>query len=164
MTNIESQNGAMRSAFPVETTAKPRDPDVVVAQLRACLQSMAVAGLTVAYRELATRRDLSPPNTIHQITVALERLMEEDAEAGRLFIAALVISKARGGLPAIGFFEHASDLGRFTGDPNELEAWSFHAIELNAALKFWGGVAPASPNKIDGAALSGDACTAREAS
>ena len=34
MTNIESQNGAMHSAFPVETTAKPRDPDVAVAQLR----------------------------------------------------------------------------------------------------------------------------------
>jgi hypothetical protein len=37
----------------------------------------------------------------HQITVALERLMEKDAEAGLPFIAALLISKARGGLPAM---------------------------------------------------------------
>src|SRR5262245_6698817 len=74
-----------------------------------------------------------------QITVALERLMEEDAEAGPPFIAALVISKARGGLPAMAFFDCARRLGRFTGDPNGAEARSFHAAELNAAQKFWGG-------------------------
>jgi hypothetical protein len=45
---------------------------------------MAAAGLTVTYGGLALL-GLSPPNTIHQITVALERLMEEDAEAGRPF-------------------------------------------------------------------------------
>ena len=100
---------------------------------------MAVAGLTITYGGLARLLELPPPNTIHQITVALERLMEEDAEAGRPFIAALVLSKARGGLPAVGFFDCARRLGRFTGDPNGVEARSFHATELNAALEFWGG-------------------------
>jgi hypothetical protein len=43
--------------------------------------------------------------------------MEEDAAADRPFIAALVISRVRGGLPAPGFFNCARRLGRFAGDP-----------------------------------------------
>ena len=58
---------------------------------------------------------------------ALERLMEEDAAADRPFIAALAISRARGGLPAPGFFDCARRLGRFAGDPEGQDAWSFHA-------------------------------------
>ena len=100
---------------------------------------MAAAGLTITYGGLAKLLELSPPNTIHQITVALERLMEEDAEAGRPFTAALVVSKARGGLPAVGFFDCARRLDRFTDDSNGVEARSFHATELNAAQNFWGG-------------------------
>jgi hypothetical protein len=45
-----------------------------------------------------------PPHSIHRVTEALERLMEEDAATDRPFIAALAISKARAGLPAPGFF------------------------------------------------------------
>jgi len=41
---------------------------------------------------------------------ALERLIEEDAEVDRPFIAALTISKARGGLPTPGFFGGARRL------------------------------------------------------
>jgi hypothetical protein len=44
--------------------------------------------------------------------------MEEDAAADHPFIAALAISKARGGLPAPGFFDCARRLGRFAGDPD----------------------------------------------
>jgi hypothetical protein len=102
---------------------------------------MAAAGLTITYGELARLLGLLPPNTIHQITVGLERLMEEDAEAGWPFIAALVLRKARGGLPAVGFFDCARRLGWFTDDPNGVEARSFHATVLNAALTFWGGSA-----------------------
>ena len=82
--------------------------------------------------------DLATP--IHpRVTEALERLMEEDAAADRPFIAALVISKARGGLPASGFFDCARRLGRFAGDPDGQDAWSFHAAELNAVFARWGG-------------------------
>ncbi len=127
------------SAIPMKTRPTSSHRDQIAEQLRTCLQNMAAAGLTITYGGLARLLELSPPNTIHQITVALERLMEEDAGAGRPFIAALVISKARGGLPAMGFFDWARRLGRFTGDPNGVEARSFHADELNAAQKFWGG-------------------------
>ena len=146
------------SAIPLKTRATSSDRDQVAAQLRSCLQNMAAAGLTVTYGGLAGLLGLSPPNTIHQITVALERLMEEDAEASRPFLAALVLSKARGGLPAAGFFDCAQRLGRFTGDANGVEARSFHATELNSAQKFWGGRASAAGTSSSTAALPDDAC------
>jgi hypothetical protein len=145
------------SAIPLKTRATSSDRDQVAAKLRSCLQNMAAAGLTVTYGGLAGLLGLSPPNTIHQITVALERLMEEDAEASRPFLAALVLSKARGDLPAAGFFGCAHRLGRFTGDANGVEARSFHATELNAAQKFWVGRTPAARTSNDAAALSDDA-------
>lgn len=73
------------------------------------------------------------------MTEALEHLMEEDAAADRLFIAALAISKARGGLPGPGFFDCARRLGRFAGDPDGQDARTFHAAELNAVVAYWGG-------------------------
>lgn len=124
--------------FPLEMRAKPRQRDQIAEQLRAWLQNMATAGLTITYGQLAMLLDLSPPNTIHQIALALERMMEEDAEAGRPFLAALAVSKAPGGLPAVGFFDCAKRLGRFAGDTDGGEARSFYVSELNAALKFWG--------------------------
>lgn len=63
--------------------------------------------------------------------------MAEDAAAGCPFIAAMVISKARGGLPAPGFFDCAARLGRFAGNATGPDAWVFHAVELNAAVAFW---------------------------
>jgi hypothetical protein len=68
--------------------------------------------------------------------------MEEDAGADRPFIAALAISKAHGGLPAPGFFDCARRLGRFAGDPDGQDAWSFHAAELNAVFARWVGSRP----------------------
>jgi hypothetical protein len=74
-----------------------------------------------------------------RVTEALEGMMEEDAAADRPFIAALAISKARGSLPAPGFFDCARCIGRFAGDPDGQDAWSFHTAELNAVLARWGG-------------------------
>ena len=102
------------SAIPMKTRPTSSHRDQIGEQLRTYLQNMAAAGLTITYGELARLLELSPPNTIHQITVALERLMREDAEAGRPFIAALVISKARGGLPAM---ESLTARGASAGSP-----------------------------------------------
>jgi len=63
--------------------------------------------------------------------------MAEDAAADRPFIAAMVISKARRGLPAPGFFDCAARLGRFAGDATGPDARVFHAVELNAAVALW---------------------------
>jgi hypothetical protein len=67
----------------------------------------------MTYQELAKAFYVLPPHSIHRVTEALERLMEEDAAANRPFIATLAISQVRGGLPAPGFFEFARHLGRF---------------------------------------------------
>jgi len=109
------------------------------ARVRAFLENVAKRQIPIAYQELAKALQILPPRSIHQVTEALEHLMEEDAAAGRPFIAALAISRARGGLPAPGFFDCARCLGRFAGDPDGQDAWSFHAAELNAVFARWGG-------------------------
>jgi hypothetical protein len=109
-------------------------PETLACRLRAHLQALATQGVPITYQEAAKGLLLSPPTTIHQVTEALEQLMAEDVAAGRPFIAAMVISKVRGGLPAQGFFDCAARLGRFAGDATGLDAREFHAVELNAAL------------------------------
>jgi len=106
---------------------------------RAFLESVAKRRILVTYQELASALQILPPHSIHRATEALERLMEEDAAADRPFIAALAISKARGGLPGPGFFVCARRLGRFAGDPEGQDARTYHAAELSAVFARWGG-------------------------
>jgi hypothetical protein len=106
--------------------------------VRAHLQRVAARSTTITYQALATEMQLEPPNTIHQLTTVLEETMREDAEANRPFVAALVVSKRLPHLPARGFFQRASDLGRFNGvDPG---AASFHEQELARAQQYWSAV------------------------
>lgn len=91
----------------------------------------------ITYQALAKALELSPPNTIHQLTVALEYLIEEDAAVARPLIAALVVSKSRQGLPAPGFFDCARRVGRFNGGPSGSEDSAFYAAEFKKAVEFW---------------------------
>jgi hypothetical protein len=109
------------------------------ARVRAFLENFAKRRIPITYQELAEALQIFPPHSIHRVTEALERLMEEDAAADRPFIAALVISRARGGLPAQGFLDCARRLGRFAGDPDGQDARLFHAAELNSVFARWGG-------------------------
>ncbi len=109
----------------------------IAPRLREHLRTVAEQRHPVTYQEVAKVLGLTPPNTIHQVTEALEHLMTEDAATDRPFIAAIVISTARGGLPALGFFDCAARLGRFDGDAAGPEAWAFHAAEFNAMVAFW---------------------------
>jgi len=106
------------------------------ARVRAFLERAAKHRILFTYQELAKALHILPPHSIHQVTEALERLMEEDAAADRPFIAALAISKTRGSLPASGFFDCAGRLGRFADGQ---DARTFHAAELNAVFARWGG-------------------------
>ncbi len=114
-------------------------PDVLAPRLRRYLQGIAGRATPITYEALSKALQLQPPYTIHRLTEALECLMAEDAAVGRPFIAALVISRARGGLPALGFFDCAAHLGRFHVDGTGAAACTFHAAEFNAAVTFWGG-------------------------
>jgi hypothetical protein len=101
--------------------------------VRAYLARLAAAGRTVTYRDAAAELEVAPPRSIHKLTEALERAMDEDAAAGRPFAAAMVVSRAREGLPAPGFFAKARALGRYQGPETGPEAARFHREELAAA-------------------------------
>ena len=80
------------------------------ARARAFLESVAKRQFLITYQDLANALQILPPHSIHRVTEALERLMEEDAAADRPFLAALAISKARGGLPGPGATTNNEDI------------------------------------------------------
>jgi hypothetical protein len=110
----------------------------ITTEMRTALRHLAALGETVTYQGLASALNLAPPNTIRQVTSALEILMAEDVAAGRPMIAALVVRKGGAGLPARGFFEKAAELGRFEGDPMGDAAEAFYRVEFAAMMAFWG--------------------------
>lgn len=112
------------------------DPLAARHALRDNLRLVAGLGVTVTYHQAARGIGLTPPHVIHSVSQLLEALMEEDAAEGHPFIAALVVSRARDGLPALGFFETAARLGRFRGDPFGADGVAFHAAELALATAF----------------------------
>ncbi len=119
------------------TIVADNTPETLAHRLRVHLQVRATQRSPITYHEAATALRLSPPNTIHQVRQALEQLMTEDAAADRPFIAAMVIGKSRGGLPAPGFFDCAARLGRFAGDAAGPGARVFHAAQFSAAVALW---------------------------
>jgi hypothetical protein len=94
--------------------ARPDPADV--ARLRAVLERARRERRTLTYLQAADALGVAPPHRIHKTARLVEMLLKEDAEAGRTPIAALVVSKARGGLPAPGFFDRARRLGIYDGD------------------------------------------------
>ena len=131
----------MAEVLAVTTSSDGIRRQTIASRLRQHLQMIAKRRVPTTYQELAKVLGLTPPHTIHQLAVALEYLMAEDAANNSPFIAAIAISKARGGLPAPGFFDCARRLGRFAGDETGLEGWAYHAQEFNAALAFWTAMA-----------------------
>ena len=53
------------------------------ARVRAFLENVAKRQIPITYQELTKALQILPPHSIHQVTEALERLMEEDAAADR---------------------------------------------------------------------------------
>ncbi len=108
-------------------------------RVRGHLKNIAVQRETIRYRNLARALDVQPPNSIYQVTEALEALMREDHQRGAPFLAALVVSKVGNGLPAPGFFELACELRRYDGSVSGPRAEAYHAAELRSAWTWWGG-------------------------
>ena len=62
-------------------------------------------------------RELDLPH-IATLTAMLETLMEQDAAAGRPFLAAVMAGRLGDGMPSLGFFEKAAELdAALTADP-----------------------------------------------
>ncbi len=81
------------------------------------LTELAAAGQTITYGDLARELDLPAPS-ISTLTAMLETLMEQDAAAGRPFLAAVLEGRLGDGMPSLGFFEKAAELDAvLTSDP-----------------------------------------------
>lgn len=117
------------------------------ARLRRHLESIAAEGRTVTYRQVAAALDVAPPHRIHRVAQALEALMDEDAAAGRPFVAAVVVSRAGQGMPAPGFFAHARALGRYHGPDSGAAAADFHGRELAALRAAHAGADPGGAHR-----------------
>lgn len=90
-------------------------PDHDLDALAAVLERARVQRRTLTYLEVADALAMPGPKRIHKTTRLIERLLKRDFEAGRPIRAALAVSRARGGLPAEGFFDRARRLGLFAG-------------------------------------------------
>ena len=74
---------ALDLATTTTTTVEVNTSETLARRLRAHLQAIATQRLAITYQKAAKGLLLSPPNTIHQVTEALEQLMAEDAAAMR---------------------------------------------------------------------------------
>ena len=86
-----------------------------LSDLAAALDELAAKRELVSYGALALKLAIPGPGSINKLTFALESLMREDAAKGRPFRAVLCRAKVGNGLPARGFFDTATRLGRFDG-------------------------------------------------
>ena len=122
---------------PPSLETESTDPEcdaALAAGVRAFLEALPPDSPSVGYAQIADALDVSPPHRVGHVARALAITMGEDAAAGRPFLAALVVGRARGGLPARGFYDRAAALGRGP-EPGETEA-AFYNREL-AATRAW---------------------------
>lgn len=121
---------------------------VLKLRLRRQLVARARMKLPIDYERLASGlRPIADEASV--LRDALERLMEEDVFDGRPFLAALAVSGRGSGLPSPWFFRKAQSLGRFTGDPEGVEAFAFHARELHRCILHHLGNREGSAHKND---------------
>lgn len=105
-------------------------PDAFDPALRLWLEDAARAGRRPTYGEAARELEIPGPGAIRKLTDAAERLMAQDAAAGRAFRAAVLAGRLRAGRPGPGFFQAARALGRHAGPDDGPEAEAFHDAEL----------------------------------
>jgi CBS domain-containing protein len=130
-----------KSEFPIPQSpirfGKPvgkREERLMSIRLQQELIRHAHQGIPTTYRQL-----LRSVGTVDETLVraSLERLMDEDTVADRPFVTALVIGPQAAGLPAPWFFSKARTSGRLAPRSDELEAWAFHARELQRAVSYY---------------------------
>lgn len=79
----------------------------------------------ISYGALARDLNVPGPGAIGKVTAALERMMHDDYVSGRPFLASMCQSRLTDGMPAPGFFQTATLLGRYTGPATGPEAAAF---------------------------------------
>jgi len=107
----------------------PNFAELLTAPLMRLLTGAARAGRILTYAEVAKTLQLRPPYTIHQAALLMERLMRSQAARSEPQLASFVVSKARAGMPAPGFFVLAAELGLYDGTDEGPEARAFVEAE-----------------------------------
>ena len=103
----------------------------MIARLEVMLLDAARERRMMTYRDVARGLEIKPPHTIHKAALLIEALMRRHAEAGVPQLASLVISRARGGLPAPGYFMLLHELNLFDGDEEGEAARTYHKNEVH---------------------------------
>lgn len=107
----------------------PDFAELLTERLMKLLIGAARTGLTLTYAEVAKALQLRPPYTIHQTALLIERLMRSQSARSEPQLASFVVSKARAGMPAPGFFVLAAELGIHDGANEGPEARAFVEAE-----------------------------------
>jgi CBS domain-containing protein len=115
----------------------PREERLMSIRLQKELIRRACQGIPTTYRQLLRSVGTVADADETLVRASLERLMDEDTVAARPFVTALVIGPQAGGLPEPWFFSKARTSGRLASRSDELEAWAFHARELQRAVSYY---------------------------
>jgi len=114
----------------VDISQNSREPaaDDAIWQQRArmALAAAAAGDRLVTYAELADAAGITGKHRINRLTGWLEDELCREVAAGAPLLTARVISRARGGLPAPGFFMKCAELGLYDGPVDGAEAFAFH--------------------------------------
>ena len=105
------------SAWPYRNT--PGDRSNFDRYVREQCEAIARSGVRESYHDF-TRR-LGMHYSEHQVLInaALTRIMKEDAKAGRPFASVAIVRGGGDGIPGIGFFTTAWELGRFRDEDEQ---------------------------------------------
>jgi len=126
---VLSDGSAREIPPPREIEAAADRAQDLADRVLAHLAALSTDDAPVTYVALARKLGLWAPGSVGRVTRALEATMREDAAAGRPFIAARAISRAREGLPGKGFFDLARALSR---GPQDGESESdYHVREIS---------------------------------
>ena len=109
-----------------ETTTKDHGDDGWQQRAAMVLATAASAEKLVTYAELADSAGITGQHRINRLTSWLEEELEREVRGGAQMLTARVISRARGGLPAPGFFMKCAELGIYDGPPDGPRAMAFH--------------------------------------
>ena len=90
------------------------------------LAAAAAAERLVTYAELADAAGIAGRHRINRLTGWLEEELEREVRSGARLLTARVISRARGGIPAPGFFHKCAALGIYDGPVDGPQAIAFH--------------------------------------
>lgn len=114
----------------VDISQNSREPaaDDAIWQQRArmALAAAAAGDRLVTYAELADAAGITGKHRINRLTSWLEDELCREVAAGAPLLTARVISRARGGLPAPGFFMKCAELGLYDGPVDGAKAFAFH--------------------------------------